>query len=110
MQHGWGRRLDVDGFEAPPGERIYVPSNVVSPGYFETLGIAVEVGRDFRESDRGRGVAVVNRAMAERFWGGDDAIGKLMRVRTSATDFLALAAIGIYGVMSNSGGARDPRS
>ena len=87
MQYGWGRRLDIDGFETPPGERIYVPSNVVSPGYFETLGIPVEAGRVFRESDRGRGVAVVNRVMAERFWGGDDALGKLMRVRTSATDY-----------------------
>jgi predicted permease len=56
--------------------------NRVSPSYFETMGIPVLSGREFAESDdeNGRPVAIVNRSMADRYWPGQDAIGKRFRI------------------------------
>ncbi len=48
--------------------------NVVSTGYFQTIGSAILSGRDFRSSDR-EGAAIVNQEMARRFWHGE-AVGQ----------------------------------
>lgn len=53
--------------------------DVVTPGYFEAMGIPLLRGRTLRMedfADPGRGSAVVSRAFAERFWPGEDPIGK----------------------------------
>jgi putative ABC transport system permease protein len=55
--------------------------NHVSAGYFDALGVRVLRGRGFRPSDR-QGtlpVVVVSRTFAERFWPGEDAVGRLVR-------------------------------
>ncbi len=52
--------------------------NLVNPGYFNTMGIALIQGRDFRESDR-EGVpetAIINETMARQFWLGEDPVGR----------------------------------
>jgi predicted permease len=53
----------------------------VSPGYFDTLRIPLEQGRIFSEFDRrdSAPVAVVNRALAQQFWPGQNPIGKRFR-------------------------------
>jgi predicted permease len=53
----------------------------VTPGYFSTVGQTILEGRDFTSADNGeRHVAIVNRALAEREWPGQSAIGH--RVKT----------------------------
>ncbi len=50
-----------------------------TPGYFETMGIPLLRGRTFRPSDNdapSTGAVVVSRAFADRFWPGEDPIGK----------------------------------
>jgi predicted permease len=50
-----------------------------SPGYFEAMGIPVIRGRSLTQDDLEhpeRGSVVVSKAFAERFWPGEDAIGK----------------------------------
>ena len=47
----------------------------VSPDFFKTLGLRIEQGRDFARSDEGgASVLAVNRAFADRFWPGRDAL------------------------------------
>jgi predicted permease len=50
----------------------------VTPGYFTTLRISLTKGRMFTDADRGDAplVAIVSRALAQRFWPNDDAVGK----------------------------------
>ena len=51
----------------------------VTPGYFEALGIPVLEGRDLTEADNDdptRAAVVVSKAFADRFWPGEDPIGK----------------------------------
>jgi predicted permease len=52
----------------------------VAPGYFDALGIRVE-GRTptWRETTAGAGPVVITRALAERFWPNESAIGKGVR-------------------------------
>jgi predicted permease len=52
----------------------------VAPGYFEALGMRVE-GRTptWGETTAGAGPVVVTRALAERFWPGENAVGKGLR-------------------------------
>ena len=56
-------------------------ANVVGPGFFETLGIALVRGRDFDEGDREGHplVAIVNESMARTFFPNEDPIGKRFR-------------------------------
>lgn len=53
--------------------------DVVTPGYFHAMGIPLLRGRTIEAvdlDDPSRGSAVVSRAFADRFWPGEDPIGK----------------------------------
>jgi putative ABC transport system permease protein len=60
-----------------PGERPILERNIVTPGYFATMGIPLLRGRDFTDADRrdGRLVVVISQATADRFFPGEDPIG-----------------------------------
>ncbi len=49
---------------------------LVSPDYFDTLGMVLTRGRLFTGQDRGRPVAVVTAQTASRLWPGEDPIGR----------------------------------
>ena len=50
---------------------------MVTPGYFETMGIARIAGRDFGdETANGPKVAIVNRAFVDRIFGGENPLGR----------------------------------
>ncbi|MGW8265586.1 MAG: ADOP family duplicated permease, partial [Longimicrobiales bacterium] len=55
---------------------------LVSPGFFEALGIRLLAGRTLDPGDRpgSREVAVVNQAAARRFFGGENPIGRRFRI------------------------------
>jgi putative ABC transport system permease protein len=55
---------------------------MVSPSYFRTLGISVIKGRGLDEHDVGGSppVAVINEAMAKKYFPGEDAIGKRVMI------------------------------
>jgi len=76
---GFQRTTFTDGvdFTDPRNGRL-TPVVAVAPGFFSTAGITLLSGRDFDEQDDARGamVAVVNRAMAESFWPGQDPLGR----------------------------------
>jgi predicted permease len=59
------------------GRGILVMSNIVGPGYLETVGIPLLEGRDFDDRDvKGAPqVAIVNETMARRYWPGRSALG-----------------------------------
>jgi putative ABC transport system permease protein len=59
---------------SPGGREPEVPFTPVSPDFFKTLGLRIEQGRDFSQSEGGASVLAVNRAFADRFWPGRDAL------------------------------------
>ena len=79
---GWGQGIAVDGYTPGPDESNVQNFNMVSPGYFATLGIPILEGRDFSPADAGRatGVAIVNQDMARRYFGDESPIGRQFRM------------------------------
>ena len=54
----------------------------INPNYFQTLRLPLLSGRDFNEQEfvAGANVAIINRAMAERHFAGENPIGKRLRI------------------------------
>jgi predicted permease len=70
---------------------------VVTTPYFRTLGARIERGRDFTTGDdqtRAR-VAIINRAGAERFWPGEDPIGKCVSFSIAFNRATCSAIVGV---------------
>jgi putative ABC transport system permease protein len=69
----------VEGRPAPPPELVQdAEYRVVSPDYFDVMGIPVVRGQAFTEHDRANvpAVTVINETMARRYFSGEDPIGK----------------------------------
>lgn len=83
-------------FDGPP-----VDWNVVTPGFFKTMGVRLLRGRDFSDAD-GPGaarVAIVNEALSRRYWGSEDPIGRQLEVVTPMSPQSALMTV--VGVAAN---------
>ncbi len=88
--------LQMEGYQPPAGQAPpSVSFNIVTPGYFETLRIPMSAGRSFRDSDDPKSphVAVINQAMANKFWPGQDPIGRKFQLINSPTTSIQVAGV-----------------
>ena len=80
----WTFSFAVEGRPAPPpSQEPSAAFRVVFPGYFHTMRIPLLRGRDFTardDADAPARVVIVNETMARRYWPGEDAIGKRIRL------------------------------
>lgn len=69
--------LGVPGYVPGPKEVLNVDYTMVSPGFFDTLGAPVVRGRDFdsRDVKDGAPVAIINEALARKYFAGRDPVG-----------------------------------
>ena len=75
---GIATSADPEGYHPRPNEAMEVEATMISPGYYAALGTPLLRGREFTDADR-RGaerVVIVNQAFAERYWPGQDPLGK----------------------------------
>jgi predicted permease len=79
MRHGG---VEPEGYELGPDEFLVVSQNTVSPGYFELIRMPLASGREFLDTDNDAAppVAMVNEAFANRFWPGEDPLGKRVKL------------------------------
>jgi putative ABC transport system permease protein len=79
----------------PAGASVPIDWRLVSPGFFETLGIPLLRGRDFAPGDTATAPAVmiVSRATARAFWGEEDPIGRTVRRVADAKDFTVIGVV-----------------
>jgi len=90
-----GVTTDAPGVES--GQRNPIAElSVVTPGYFDAMGIALVAGRLLRPEDGASGApgVVVNHALARRLWPGEEAMGK--RIRLEGRDWWA-TVVGVVG-------------
>jgi putative ABC transport system permease protein len=69
----WG--ISVRGVEAE--EATTTSYRIVTPGYFDVIDQRIEAGRAFEERDvNGETVVVINRPLADRYFPGEDPLGR----------------------------------
>jgi predicted permease len=81
----------AEGYQMQPGESLISPSQVwVSPGYFDAMATEIKRGRGFDGRDvRGaQRVIIVDERLAQKFWPGQDPVGRRMYFPGNSQDFL----------------------
>ena len=71
-----------------PSDRPYSDMAIITPDYFQSIGTPLLYGRDFTEQDDADAppVLIVNRAFAEKFFPGENALGKLIEPGATSDD------------------------
>jgi predicted permease len=93
---GLAKELKIEGYQPPKGQsEPAVGYNAVSPQYFETMRIPLLRGRSVLDSDTQTSthVAVINEVMAEKYWHGEDPIGR--RFATAEEPNTPIEVVGI---------------
>ena len=93
---GADRRLVVDGRTAD-GDEIEIQSIAITPGLFDTIDMPMVAGRDFTSQETENpqaNVAVINVALAERLWPGENPIDRRIGFRF-ADDTQWLRIVGV---------------
>jgi putative ABC transport system permease protein len=82
---------DITSAESSP----HADYNVVSTGFFETVGAHVVRGRTFTTSDREGSppVALVNQNLARTYWPNEESIGKRIRLTTAGSTFFEVIGV-----------------
>ena len=94
----------IEGRPAPsPTERPRAFWRSISPGYFQAMGIPLQKGRFFNDSDNAEsaGVALINETAAQRFWPGEDPIGKRFKQGRAESKNPWLTIVGVCGGVSH---------
>ena len=80
-----------------PGMEPTARYGVVTPGFFDTVGMRMRVGRGFTDADTAGApnVVVVNEAFAEKFFPGEDAVGqRLLSASEGHRDGVIVGVVG----------------
>ncbi|HKW50020.1 MAG TPA: ABC transporter permease [Gemmatimonadaceae bacterium] len=94
----WFNRIDrpMPAGVNPTGEAY----RVITPGYFETVGMTVKQGRGLLSTDRRDApVVVINEALAKKYYRGEDPLGK--PIYLGAPDNRLFRQASIVGVVSD---------
>lgn len=93
----------------PPGQEPRAGYQVVTPGYFRTMGIPIVAGRDFRPADTRDAlpVALINQTFARQQWPGEDSVGRRLKIGRGSGGWMTI--IGVVGDIRHLGPATPPR-
>jgi predicted permease len=91
------RRAVPEGFVPGPGKELgfNVRYSIVAPAYFATMQTRLDAGRDFTEadSDATEHAVIVNHVLAQKFWPGEEPIGKRIRLGVSEGPFATVVGV-----------------
>jgi putative ABC transport system permease protein len=102
------RGLEIEGQSATTSEGRWAVDYLISPGLFESLRVPLVDGRLFAPSDGAetQPVAIVNQAMARRFWPNRSPIGE--RLRQGGTDSVWRTVVGVVADIRNDDADQPP--
>ncbi len=101
--------LLVEGQAAAGGKRFEIDFRRASPDYFRTMGIPLENGRLFTEAEGASGFVLINGIARERFFAGEDPVGKRIRLGPDSPNARWLTVIGVVGSVKHLGLDTDSR-
>jgi predicted permease len=118
----WNQYVTIFGYDYKQGERKVIDMNSVGPRFFETMGVPILLGRDFRAEDSptsiadapsgppppngglrpeeiaGPHVAIINESLAKKYFAGRNPIGGRL---TLAERFIPEGSFEIVGVVKD---------
>ena len=98
--------VELEGKPQPDGRPVQTDRRVVSPAYFEAMGIPMVEGQPFgieHKSDSTDRVAIINATLARRFWVGESALGRRLRLMLRGGPGPWLRVIGVVGDVRHHG-------
>jgi predicted permease len=89
----------IEGKTFPPNDGPEGRYHFVSSDYFRTIGVPLIAGRFFNDADRPdtQPVVLINRAMAERYWSGESAVGKRFTFSSQPKERDWFTVVGVVG-------------
>jgi predicted permease len=89
----------IEGKTFPPNDGPSARYHFVSSDYFRTIGAPLIAGRFFNTDDRQdtQSVVLINRAMAERYWPGENAVGKRFTFSSQPGERDWFMVVGVVG-------------
>jgi predicted permease len=107
----------AETYRTPPGESLISPAaSIVTPDYFEAMGIELIEGRAFgaRDTTTSQPAVIVDKKLADKFWRGRSALGQRMYQPDSAEtiydtgpDTRWLTVVGVVAEVKQRGLASD---
>jgi putative ABC transport system permease protein len=97
---GWNGEMTIEGGNPwGPNDAPLVEYRWIAGDYFKTMGIPLLKGRLFTEQDRPGAptVVVINQAMADKFWPGQEVIGKRVAQGNAPDGRSWLEVVGVVG-------------
>ena len=103
----------VEGYAHRPGEDRQIRTNIVTPGYFQTIGLPLLLGRDFTTQEAGGKpgafpkVAIINETMARHYFGESSPLGRRFgwgdppKPIDTDTEIIGVARDAVYGNLRN---------
>ena len=94
-ENGMRNGVTIEGRQAQSGEDTEIDMNIVASNYFETMGIALLRGRDFNTEDNESAprVAIINEAMARRYWPDQDPIARRISISGPKGPFIEITGV-----------------
>ena len=91
--------FSIEGKVAPPHQEFHARYHMAASDYFRALGVPLLKGRFFEEGDKDGAptVVLINHALAEKYWPGEDAVGKRMTFEDKPKEKDWLTVIGVVG-------------
>jgi putative ABC transport system permease protein len=91
--------FNIEGKTFPANDGPSARYHAVSADYFRTVGVPLLAGRFFNAADRvdTLPVVLINRSMAERYWPGEDAVGKRFAFSSQPRERDWFTVIGVVG-------------
>ena len=90
-----GMSIVVDSATGQPGSEVEFHMLEAGPGFFDTLRIPLLYGRVFDARDRADSprVAVITEAMARKYFGGPDAVGRRFRLQVDPNSWTEVIGV-----------------
>lgn len=96
----------IEGYQPPsPSLEPDEQARIVSGGYFPTLGIPLIRGRFFSPADTADSpsAVIISRSLAEKYWAGQDPIGKRLKLWSLQSQGPWRTVVGIVGDVRHGG-------
>jgi predicted permease len=106
----WG--LQVDGYTPPPNQGTPGDWQVVTPGYFEAMGVRLVEGRFFDDRDRMDAplAMVINRRFAELYLQGRTVLGARVGIGGSDRNAAKYTVVGVVDNVKHNGLTREVKA